>query len=237
MPKLSPEELNSRLRFDWNIVQRMKSPLATIAAFKSMNDLKASKHPITDAAEAHRAIAYLVEYRIKSLVDAGRFHDRFDVSIDLMAGGNYPYSEPACFVISRPVPWSPHFLPSAGSICLGELWSAAAGNITLGHLIIHIAKLLNSDEADREPGYSGWNAQAVQYWRHVMKRQPVTPGLQYPVVPPQITHGVTAETKPLFCPASAAAPSFAPAPSLFRPARTASFSVSQPTLFRPVGGK
>ena len=38
MAKLSPEELRSRLRFDSNIMQQVKSPLVTIRAFGSMNN-------------------------------------------------------------------------------------------------------------------------------------------------------------------------------------------------------
>jgi hypothetical protein len=157
-------------------------------------------------------------YRIRSLIESGRFHDRFDVSMDLLAGGDYPYSQPTCFVVSQPVPWSPHFLAGNGAICLGELWTQAHGGITLGHLIVHVAKLLNFDEPDREPSYGGWNAAAVRYWRQVMKRQPVTKGLSYPLLPPEITHGMGTHAKTLFRPAAAAEPS-ASAPTLFRPVR------------------
>ena len=216
MSKLTPDQRNSRLRLDWNIASRMNGPLAAIQAFRSMADLAGRKHPIQSPEDSHKAVAYLVEYHIRSLIGAAKFHDRFDISMDLMAGGNYPFSDPACFVVSRPIPWSPHFLTGNGSVCLGELWTAARGNITLGHLIIHVAKLLNFDEPDREPSYGGWNAKAMAYWRHVMKRQPVTNGLSYPVIPPEFTHGVTQTSTPLFRPAAVATP-FAPARTLFRP--------------------
>jgi hypothetical protein len=216
MSSLSPEQLSSRLQFDWNITQRMQSPLVTVQAFRNMGDLTRRMNPVTNPADSPKAVAYLVEYRTWSLIGAGQFHDHFDVSMDLMAGGNYPYSQPACFVTSRPIPWSPHFYPSNGAICLGELWTAAAGNITLGHLIVHIAKLLNFDEPDREPSYGGWNPKAVAYWRHVMKRQPITSGLAYPTLPPELTHGLTHNSTPLFRPAAVAVP-FAPSQTLFRP--------------------
>jgi hypothetical protein len=215
MAKLTPEELRSRLRFDWNIMQQMKSPLVTTRAFGSMSDLASGSRPILNAEDSHKAVAYLVEYHIRSLIGPAKFHDRFDVSMDLMAGGNYPFSQPACFVVSKPVPWSPHFLTGNGAVCLGELWTAACGDITAAHLVIHIAKLLNFDEPDREPSYGGWNAKAVHYWRHVMKRQPITAGLPYPVVPPEFTHGLSPNSKPLFRPAAAAV--FTPSKSLFRP--------------------
>src|SRR5262249_47522355 len=115
-----------------------------------------------------------------------------------------PFSEPACFVTSRPIPWSPHFLPSSGAICLGELWGQARGAMTLGHLIVHLCKLLNFDEPDREPSYGGWNAAAVNYWRTVLRRRPVTEGLAYPTLPAEVPHAVELPQKPLFRPAAAA---------------------------------
>ena len=217
MPKLNPEELQSRLRFDWRIAQGITSPLLAIQAFKSMPDLNRRKNPISGLQDAHRAVSYLVEYRIRSLVGKGKFHQRFDVSIDLLAGGNYPYSEPQCFVISQPIPWSPHFLPSKGAICLGELWTSSRGSITLGHLILHIAKLLNFDEPDRESSYGGWNAEAVNYWRQVMKRQPVTPGLVYPALPPELTHGLKSDIGRVLFRATTVAAAAKPPQTLFRP--------------------
>jgi hypothetical protein len=201
MPKLSPDELTSRLRFDWKIVQQMTGPLLSVQGFKSLNDLADRKNPITKSQHAHRAVAYRVEYRVRSLVAEGEFHDRFEVSIDLLSGGDYPFSRPACFVVSRPIPWSPHFLPLKGAICLGELWTNARGSITLGHLILHIMRLLNFDEPDREPAYGGWNPEAVRYWRQGLNRRPITAGLAYPVLPPELTHGLNATNRPLFRPA------------------------------------
>ncbi len=216
MPKLNPEQLQSRLRFDWTIARQMNGPLVTIRAFKSLADLGRRKNPVVKEQDGPRACAYLVEYRVRSLVGEGVFHDRFEVSIDLMAGGSYPYSEPACFVTSEPIPWSPHFLPGEGAICLGELWAQARGAMMLGHLVVHIARLLNFDEPDREPSYGGWNAAAVNYWRRVLNRQPITKGLVYPTLPAEVIHEVEVPDKPLFRPAAATA--FGAARPHFRPA-------------------
>jgi hypothetical protein len=206
------------LRFDWAIVQKMNSPLVLIQAFKSLAELGRRKDHIVKKEDSHRASAYLVEYRVRSLVGEGVFHDHFEVSIDPLAGGNYPYSQPACFVTSQPVPWSPHFLKRTGAICLGELWTQARGAMTLGHLIVHICKLLNFDEPDREPSYGGWNAAAVKYWRRVLNRQPITQGLVYPTLPADITHAIEVPSKRLFQPAPAAV--LIPARPHFRPARS-----------------
>jgi len=217
MPKLKPEELQSRLRFDWTITQKMNSPLVLIQAFKSLPDLRGRKDPIAKEQAGHRACVYSVEYRVRSLVGEGVFHDRFQVSMDLLAGGNYPFSEPACFVSSQPIPWSPHFMPRNGAICLGELWTQARGAMTLGHLIVHICKLLNFDEPDREPSYGGWNAAAVNYWRKVLHRQPLTKELVYPKLPAEVTHAIEIPHKRLFQPAPAAG--FTAAQPHFRPRR------------------
>jgi hypothetical protein len=217
VPKLNDEQLQSRLRFDWTICQQMNGPLVTIRAFKSLADLRGGKNPVVKEQDGHRACVYLVEFRVRSLVGEGKYHDRFEVSIDLLAGGSYPYSVPACFVTSKPIPWSPHFLPDKGAICLGEQWTEGRGTLLLGWLIIHICKLLNFDEPDREPSYSGWNAAAVNYWRRVLKRQPITKGLVYPTLPAQVTHEVEVPDKPLFRPA--AATGFGAARPHFQPAR------------------
>jgi len=217
VPKLSLEQLQSRLRFDWAIARKMNGPLVLFQAFKSLADLGRRKDPVVKEEDGHRARAYSVEYRVRSLVGEGEFHDRFHVSFDLLNGGDYPFTEPACFVTSTPIPWSPHFLPRTGAICLGELWTQARGAMTLGHLVIHVAKLLNFDEEDRESSYGGWNPAAVKYWRKVLNRQPITKGLVYPTLPAEVTHAIEIPHKPLFQPAAAAG--FTAAQPHFRPAR------------------
>ncbi len=217
MPKLNPQELQSRLLFDWTIATKMASPLVHIEAFRGVADLSRGKNAIVKQQDGPQACAYLVEYRIRSLIGEGIFHNRFQVTIDLLSGGNYPFSEPACYVTSQPIPWSPHFLAGQGSICLGELWAQSRGAMTVGHLIVHICKLLNFDEPDRGPSYSGWNAAAVQYWRTVLKRQPIEKGLIYPTLPAEVTHAIEVPQKPVFR-AAAAAPG-APVRSHFRAAR------------------
>jgi len=202
MAKLTPDQLASRLAFDWRIAQSMQGPVTSIHAFPDALSLSKRRKEITDAAQAPKATHYLVEFYIRSLVGEDQFHDRFDVSIDLLAGGNYPYSEPVCFVVSRPIPWSPHFLEGA-PICLGELWTDLSGHGTLGHLVIHTCKLLNWDEFARSPGYVGWRPDAVSYWKKKLKKQPITPGLQYPVLPAELTHGVQVSAGSLFQPCAA----------------------------------
>jgi hypothetical protein len=135
-----------------------------------------------------------------------------------LAEGNYPFSKPASWVISKPIPWSPHFKYGA-PICIGTIWSQS-GSTLLGHLLKHIAKLLNFDEVARGGGYVGWNGQATRFWKKELNEQPITPGLTYPSLPTDRTHGVkhTTTTPGLFRPGGQMRPDPSSGPgTLFRP--------------------
>jgi len=171
----------------------MSCELATVSAHRSLDDAMASRGGIATSGEGHLARFYRVEYRIRTLVGAGTYANSTTVVIDLLANGNYPLSEPACWVVSRPMPWSPHFREGS-VICLGELWKEAKGEILLGHLLSHVAKLLNYDEVARGGGYVGWNAEAIRYWEHELGGKPITPGIVYPVPDTLLTHGLVGRT-------------------------------------------
>jgi len=181
MVSLSPIQRRQRLTFDYRITQSIHSPLVKITAFRSAADLQGKRLAITSVEEGGKATHYLLDCRIKSLVGRGKHHDRFAISVDLLAGGNYPFTKPVSDVISEPRPWSPHFTKGA-PICVGEFWEQQKGHATLGHLIIHLLKLLNFDEPPREQSYGGYNADAAAYWRDVLHHQPITPRLKYPVI-------------------------------------------------------
>jgi hypothetical protein len=85
-------------------------------------------------------------------------------------------------VISDKVPWSPHFRKNL-PVCAGEIWTESRGTMILGHLLIHVAKLLNFDELLRTADYNGYNPEAAYYWRTKLNMQPINPGLLYPVLP------------------------------------------------------
>jgi hypothetical protein len=55
-------------------------------------------------------------------------------------------------------------------------------------VVLHVAKLLNWDEP-LESLYGGWNPAAVAWWKRHLNSQPITPGLKYPALPLEITHG------------------------------------------------
>lgn len=188
MAKLTQQELRGRLAFDYGVAMDMHCPVMELSAHHIADEARKGEDAILDPARAHLARHYRVVYRIKTLAGPDRYHDWTLVHIDLLANGNYPYSLPACWVLSEPMPWSPHF-KKGNPICIGGSWGAAQGKMLLGHLLIHIAKLLNFDEV-REKGYAGWNREAGQFWEKKLKLQPITPDLVYPRLPVEKTHGV-----------------------------------------------
>lgn len=189
MAKFTLEDLGHRIAFDYRVAMPMQYKLMELSVHRKAKDARAHKNAISDPADANKAKHYRVAYRIKTLVGLDKYHDLTVVHIDLLANGNYPFSEPSCWVISKPMPWSPHFKKGA-PICIGEIWKQAKGKILLGHLLVHIAKLLNFDEEARGGGYVGWNGAAVRFWKKKFKEMPITTGLIYPNLPLEITHGV-----------------------------------------------
>jgi hypothetical protein len=193
-----PEQIRqSRLRFDWNVCQRMfNQPPAEdlariiVAAYRTTSDLQQQINPITSADEAHLATRYRALYHVPTLLGPGNFTPVTEIGFDL-ATGNYPFSEPATWIISSHVPYSPHFRQHA-PVCLGELWPEAKGRMLLGQLIVHVARLLNWDEVARGGGYRGWNGQAIDYVARQHKGGPLNRRLRYPVLPVDFTHGVGA---------------------------------------------
>jgi hypothetical protein len=186
---MTPIEKAGRFQLDFKVVSQLETDIFRITAYRSGDDLRSGIRPIVSLADADQATHYRVDYFIPTLVGPGKIHGSTTVHFDLMSGGNYPFTEPTCWVISEPFPWSPHFWRQR-PICIGSMWRDARGHILLAHLIIHVARLLNFDEVGHSPGYEGWNRQAIDYWKNVMKCQPVTAGLRYPALPIDITHGI-----------------------------------------------
>jgi hypothetical protein len=213
MPRLSQDELHERLQLDSRVVMRMHGPTMKVTAYRSVDDVHARRRPLTAEGDGHLATHYLAEYHMRTLSGPDRYCDRTLVHLDLLANGNYPFSEPSCWVLSSPMPWSPHF-KEGNPICLGEIWREANA-ILLGHLLIHIAKLLNFDEVARGNSYQGWNPEAIKYWRERLHERPVTPGFVYPALPLDVVHGLLPEG------------------SVFRPGASHKARPLDPTLFVP----
>src|ERR1044071_4080863 len=122
------DDLQSRLRFDYQVVTEMRTPLMMVKAYRSLEDMEDEIDPISSTDEGHLATYYRVVYHITTLAGPGRYSNKTTVDFHLLANNNYPVSEPACFATSDPIPWSPHFHPTTGEVCLGKIWRVANGN-------------------------------------------------------------------------------------------------------------
>jgi hypothetical protein len=181
--QLTLQQRQDRLRYDYSVVMKMRSPLINITAYRNPDDLEKRRNPIVSDENGHLATHYLVTYYIKTLTGPDRYSNKTSVKIDLLANGNYPYSPPACWVIDSELPWTPHFT-KAHPICIdADLWHDSKGRMLLGDLLKHIAKLLNFDEIPRTPGYNGYTPEAAEYWRTKLGGRPITPNLIYPQLP------------------------------------------------------
>lgn len=184
MPEL--DDLQSRLRLDYQVVSLMYSPLMQVAAYRNVDDMRAKRHPVTSVTEGNLATHYRVTYNIRTLTGPGLYSPATTVHFDLMANPDYPVHEPSCFVIDSPLPWSPH-ISDTGWVCIGKIWEKANGNMLLGELLVHIAKLLNFDEPEYvDADYGGFRPEAVRYWTTELERQPLTRNLHYPMIPPLV---------------------------------------------------
>lgn len=198
MSNLTPVERNDRLMFDYRLVRKMYSPIMSVEAYRSVDDLFERRNPIASEQEGHLALHYVADYKIKTLLGPDKYSSNTSVHFDLLAGGDYPMTDPACWVISKDIPWTPHFAKGR-PICIGDIWTNSRGRMLLGHLLVHVAKLLNFDEIPRSDHYGGYTPSAFYYWRDKFNLQPITVNLPYPVLPSEATSRV-AKTEPVFRP-------------------------------------
>ncbi|MDB4931674.1 MAG: hypothetical protein JWM10_4158 [Myxococcaceae bacterium] len=190
MARLNPAQLRTRLAFDHSVIRGLTA--ADHVTVRAFADGRHEREVTLTEGEAGLATRYLAEYRFPILTGPGPTTDRALVRFDLLAGGNYPFSEPVVEVLSRPRPWTPHVHPSSGAVCLGGGWRRAQGRMLAAHLVVHVMHLLNFDEPAPDAGYSGWNGEAISYWRGKLGLRPLHPGLPYPVLPAEVTHRVAA---------------------------------------------
>lgn len=204
MAKLTSEQLKTRLSLDYQVVVKMRSPLMTITAYRNIDDLKKRRSPIVSEDESYLATHYLVDYHIRTLVGKDEFSDKTSIRFDLLANGDYPYTIPLCRVISSRTPWTPHFREDTPICTDHNMWEEAKGNLLLGDWVVHVAKLLNFDEIPRTENYGGLNPEAARYWRDKLKKQPLTPNLQYPPLPSVVdpSQPIPASSSGMFQPAS-----------------------------------
>lgn len=200
---MTPQELRTRLALDARVISRLRSPhLGAIRGFVSPTQLE-RRAPATEAELAGgRATYWTVEYRLPMLAGPGRALTSATAVFNLLAGGEYPTTPPAVTFVSRPFPWCGHVMASNGSVCLGEGWLRAQGQILLAHLVVHVMRLVNFDEPRAADG-NNW--EALRYGREVLHERPLHPDLTYPALPADILHGVGDDDSP-----AAAASAFIP---------------------------
>lgn len=185
MPRLTNAQLRRRLLLDWKAMKAISGPLISFRATASPD----ARVSIESEKAGSRATYYIVTFHARSLKGRGRYLNECSVAFDLLAGGNYPWSEPGVHQRSRPLLFSPHVSPKTGWICTGPLWTRAEGQLLLAHLVIHVlAAIVNSDRPAVRHG--GLNPDADRYWHDSLRCRPITPDLQYPSIPSELTHGI-----------------------------------------------
>lgn len=188
---MNPRELRVRLALDARVIARLRSPhLGAIRGYASPSHLDRREAATATELAGGGAIFWTVEYRSPMLAGPDRPLSGATAVFNLLAGGGYPDTPPSVTFVTRPFPWCGHVLPVNGSICLGDGWARARGQITLAHLVIHVMRLVNFHEPATDDGN---NVEALRYGRSVLSGQPLRPDLVYPALPADILHGVFAE--------------------------------------------
>jgi hypothetical protein len=198
-------ELKQRRELDYRVLHEMRNDVFSFDAYRTSADLESGDRPITSVTDSGSAAKYVFRFAIRTLVARDRYTDNVAIGVDTEVN-DYPVRPPNTWVVGRTVPWSPHF--KAGyPVCIGtEMWQARDGYVLLGHLAIHLARLLNWDEVGRGPGYRGWNGDAIDYHREQLGGRPLTPNLGYPALPSWL-YG--SENDPAFEPLGASGSTFA----------------------------
>lgn len=106
-------ELAERRRFDFRIVSEMRSAVFDFQAYRSTSDLERDRNRITRVEDATAASKYKMTLRIPTLIGPGKLSRETIFGVDLDVA-DYPLTEPGTWVISKPIPWSPHFRERPG---------------------------------------------------------------------------------------------------------------------------
>lgn len=178
---MSRLDLAERRRFDYRVLSSMRGPVFDFTAYRSGSDLQNRRNPVTDEKAADGASKYAFVLAVRTHVSATAFADVTEIGVDTDVV-DYPRKPPNTWVMSPHMPWSPHFRKGS-PVCLGEELWPKDGHITLGHLVLHLARLLNWDEKGRGGGYVGWNPEAIAHHQRAYGGRPINPALIYPALP------------------------------------------------------
>jgi len=188
MTPLSHDEREQRLRYDFEVVGALRSPWLQLSGFASPADVLALRPPIAPRTPGAAPRHLLVRYAFPTLAGPGRWQDGALLRIDLVAGGDYPFTRPAVTVLP-PIPWNHRVHPPTGMMCIGTEWEDSRGQILVAHLIVHLARILNFDEP-HSGGDLGFQPEVARYWQTALGGRPLNPGLRYPALPLHLTHGI-----------------------------------------------
>jgi hypothetical protein len=175
-------ELADRLSFDYRILNDMRCSTFDFEAYRTSWDLDERVNAVPPDGAISTVRKYRFILRIPTLVSADTFELVTEIGVDVDVA-DYPERQPNTYLLSRHVPWSPHFR-SGYPVCIGsEFWDDRKGHIVLGELVIHLQRLLNWDEKGRGPGYAGWNADAIRHHREVLHGRPLHDDVVYAQLP------------------------------------------------------
>ena len=230
---LSPTELIGRQRADHLLLTALDEadcPIS-VTGHRSANEARANRKPVALGVKLPPS-HYRVVYDFDTLRAPGTRHRPTIVHVAPLAGGSYPTTSPGAWVISGVIPWTPHFAPQVPICHGGHVWTP--NRTQLVDYVVHIGKLLNFDEPPPHPGYVGYNAAAVSYWRDTMQLAPLDPKLKFPAMR---LEDLTSETPRFAGARTSQAARFAPAVDpqrsggpRFQPAKA-----SDTARFAPVG--
>jgi hypothetical protein len=174
--------LAERRAFDLRVLSDMRCPTFDFRAYRTARDVRSAGPGITDPQSGAHVTNYLWVFSIRTHVSEDEFADEIKIRV-FTDVPDYPRNPPGTEILPPHVPWSPHFRKNT-PVCIGpELWQPRRGYIPLGALAIHIAHLLNWDEAGRGGGYTGYNEAAIRLHQEKYGGGPITPGLVYPALP------------------------------------------------------
>ncbi len=187
MSSLPLERYLQRLGLDYRAFQTFESRDVGSFAYRSHEDAKAGRKISTKAGMSGKAEVYDILIRVPLPVDEKRTVAKTRLRIDIGAAGTaYPDLPPRVECLTRPIPFSAHVYED-GTVCVGEAWEEARGDMLAADLALDIVRALNFAEPDRGSGYRGWSEDALRYWREELGGRPFNPDFEYPERPPWVS--------------------------------------------------
>lgn len=148
----------------WNM--RLENEYKAMCAFP-VNSLFSWK--IADNQTTPRVKAYLVTYRVKTMVKVnGRLKAQNETQV-LITLPDSPSGTPTAKIVSGQIPYHPNIYTN-GNFCIGNIWSTEP---ILWKFVINLGKVLAFDPAHTAPGDAA-NRDAAADWNRKQAR-PVKP--------------------------------------------------------------